>query len=134
MQSGIPGLDTRLHVIHMGVPPGVWQEASKAPPCTKHVTAELGCVTPYIIVPGKWTRKDMEYYANEIVAGLVNNAGHNCTKVEAMVTDGAWPQREEFINILRQVSLSAAFHSGPALASNAYDDMWLEPGASTAMY
>lgn len=77
------------------------QAKGQAPPCEKQVTAELGCVTPYIIVPGKWTRSDMEYYASEIVSGLVNNAGHNCTKVEVLVTDGSWPQRDEFLVILR---------------------------------
>ena len=79
----------------------VLQEEGREPPCKKHVTAELGCVTPYIIVPAKWTQADMEYYASEIVAGLVNNAGHNCTKVEVIVTDAAWPQREEFAEVLR---------------------------------
>ena len=77
------------------------QAAGKAPPCSKHVTAELGCVTPYIIVPGKWSHADMEYQANEIVAGLINNSGHNCTKVEVLVTDAKWDQREAFIEVLR---------------------------------
>ena len=77
------------------------QVKGKPPPCSKHVTAELGCVTPYIVVPGKWTHADLVYYANEVVAGLVNNAGHNCTKVEVLVTDGAWPQRKEFVDLLR---------------------------------
>ena len=80
---------------------GVVQTAGKAPPCTKKVTAELGCVTPYIIVPGKWTHADMLYHANEIVAGLINNCGHNCTKVEILVTDGKWDQRDDFVEILR---------------------------------
>ncbi|KAK9787722.1 hypothetical protein WJX73_000861 [Symbiochloris irregularis] len=78
------------------------KEEGRQPPCKKHVTAELGCVTPYIIVPAKWTQADMEYYASEIVAGLVNNGAHNCTKVELIVTDAAWPQREEFAEVLRK--------------------------------
>ena len=77
------------------------QEEIRKPPCTKRVTAELGCVTPYIIVPGQWTQSDMEYYASEIVAGLVNNNAHNCTKAEIIVTDAAWPQREAFLAVFR---------------------------------
>ena len=71
------------------------------PPLKKEVGAELGCVTPYIITPGNWSEGDMEYYADEIVAGLVHNAGHNCTKAEILVTDRDWPQREALIAAIR---------------------------------
>jgi hypothetical protein len=71
------------------------------PPLKKHVGAELGCVTPYIVVPGHWNKEDMEYHAENIAAGLINNAGHNCLKAEIVITDIAWPQREEFLEALR---------------------------------
>jgi acyl-CoA reductase-like NAD-dependent aldehyde dehydrogenase len=71
------------------------------PPLKKPVGAELGCVTPYIITPGAWTEADIAYYADEIVAGLVHNAGHNCTKAEILVTDAAWPQRELLVQAIR---------------------------------
>ena len=71
------------------------------PPLKKEVGAELGCVTPYIITPGTWTEADMQYYADEIVAGLVHNAGHNCTKAEILVTDKDWPQREALVAAIR---------------------------------
>ena len=74
-----------------------------APPLAKRVDAELGCVTPYIVVPGAWTEADMEYYADEIVAGLVNNAGHNCTKAELLVTAAEWPLRGAFVDAVRCV-------------------------------
>ncbi len=72
-----------------------------APKVKKPVAAELGCVTPYIVVPGNWTAKDMDYYAEEIVAGLVHNAGHNCLKGEILVTDAEWPQRAQFVEAVR---------------------------------
>ena len=72
-----------------------------APPLAKRVDAELGCVTPYIVVPGAWTEADMEYYADEIVAGLVNNAGHNCTKAELLVTAAEWPLRDALVAAVR---------------------------------
>jgi hypothetical protein len=71
------------------------------PAINKSVTAELGCVTPYIAVPGDWSEKDLEYYAEEIVASLVQNAGHNCLKVEVIVTDAAWPLRNNFVDAIR---------------------------------
>jgi acyl-CoA reductase-like NAD-dependent aldehyde dehydrogenase len=65
------------------------------------VGAELGCVTPYIVAPGYWSADDIAYYADEIVAGLVHNAGHNCTKAELLVTDATWPQRPALVAAVR---------------------------------
>lgn len=79
------------------------------PPLRKPVDAELGCVTPYIVVPGAWTPADIEYYADEIVAGLVHNAGHNCTKAELLVTDADWPLCDALIDALR-CALHPALH------------------------
>lgn len=97
-----------------------------APPLAKRVDAELGCVTPYIVVPGAWTEADMEYYADEIVAGLVNNAGHNCTKAELLVTSAEWPLREALVAAVRcappHLCLAGRLHSvlgGLSSASNA---------------
>lgn len=74
---------------------------SGKPTLQKEVTAELGCVTPYIIVPGKWSKKAIAYWADECVAGLINNSGHNCTKLELLITAADWPLRETFIQAVR---------------------------------
>lgn len=81
----------------------VWQGKPKQgePPYKKPVGAELGCVTPYIMVPGQWSASDLEYVADSVAAGLTNNAGHNCLKAELLVTDRSWPQREAFLDALR---------------------------------
>ena len=71
------------------------------PPLNKAITAELGCVTPYLVVPGKWSPRAIKYYADECVAGMMNNAGHNCTKLEILVTAKGWPQREAFVAAVR---------------------------------
>ena len=83
------------------------QGPGKLPQCRKHVTAELGCVTPYIIVPGAWTPLEIEAQADEIVSGLVHNAGHNCLKPEVLVTDASWPLREAFVAAIRHAHSSA---------------------------
>lgn len=54
------------------------------PVTKKKVTAELGCVTPAILVPGDWTREEMEYVASGIVAGLASNSGHSCAGLEVV--------------------------------------------------
>lgn len=85
----------------------------------KPVTAELGCVTPYIAVPGRWSQKDLDYYADEVVASLVNNAGHNCLKVEVVVTDADWELRDQFVDAIRLVFLQQA-HPCLLIRSSAY--------------
>lgn len=75
------------------------------PSQTRRVTAELGCVTPYIVCPGQWSQSDLEYHAGTVVAGMTHNAGHNCLKAEVLLLDRDWPQREAFLAALRSVSL-----------------------------
>ena len=88
------------------------QVPGKAPPCDKAVSAELGCVTPCIIVPGPWTAADLEAVAEEIVSWLVHNAGHNCLKVEALITDASWPLRESFIAAVKCAPSLSCLHAG----------------------
>ncbi len=65
------------------------------------MTAELGCVTPYIVCPGQWSQADLDYHAGTVVAGMTHNAGHNCLKAEVLLLDKDWPQREAFLTALR---------------------------------
>lgn len=83
----------------------VWRGNTKKegdPPYTKEVGAELGCVTPYIVIPGEWNEDEIEYHALNIVSGLVNNAGHNCLAAEVIVTDRMWPQRKALLDAIRR--------------------------------
>ena len=71
------------------------------PTVKKEVTGELGCVTPYIVVPGEWSTSDLEYHAGAIATGKSHNAGHNCLAAEIIITAADWPQRQQFLDILR---------------------------------
>lgn len=49
-----------------------------SPSCSGFLAARLPtrrCVTPYVLVPGKWSAADLEYVADSVAAGLTNNAG-----------------------------------------------------------
>ena len=100
----------------------VWKGEDKAkrtgPPLGKHVGAELGCVTPYIIIPGEWDDEMIEYHAANVVSGMVNNAGHNCLGAEVLVTDASWPQRQQFLDAVRRqldaTSMRSAYYPGSA--------------------
>jgi len=68
----------------------------------KPFSAELGNITPIIVVPGRWSRADLEYQADNIATMLTNNAGFNCTTARAIITHAGWPQREAFLDGIRR--------------------------------
>ncbi|KAG1656430.1 hypothetical protein FOA52_009645 [Chlamydomonas sp. UWO 241] len=76
------------------------------PKCTKEVTAELGCITPCVVVPppagSPWTKEEIQHNVSQVVAGLLMNCGHNCLALEVLVTSADWPQRSEFISALKE--------------------------------
>ena len=80
-----------------------WQGKPKVgePPFKKHIGAELGNKTPYIICPGQWTEEDIDRVARALVGGKVHNSGHNCIALEVIVTSADWPQREQLLARIR---------------------------------
>ncbi|MEY4722805.1 MAG: hypothetical protein RLZZ324_318 [Candidatus Parcubacteria bacterium] len=67
----------------------------------KPVTSELGNVSPVIIVPGVYTPKELAWTARAVVSMVVNNASFNCNAAKVIVTSKQWPQREEFLALVR---------------------------------
>jgi Aldehyde dehydrogenase family len=72
------------------------------PRLTKPVTSELGNVSPWIIVPGVYSTKELTSQAMHLAASITNNAGFNCLATRVIVTCQNWPQRREFLRILQQ--------------------------------
>lgn len=71
-------------------------------------TAELGCVTPAIVVPGKWSTKEIQYQARHLVSVLTLNGGYNCVTPQILVLSKDWPHKEAFLTALReQLSLAS---------------------------
>jgi len=105
-----PGIDA----VHMTGSAGVhdaivWgapdvREANRAantPVLSKPITSELGCVTPVVLVPGVWTKRELAFQARNIATQVVNNASFNCNAAKVLVTAAGWPQREAFLAELR---------------------------------
>ncbi len=63
----------------------------------KQVTAELGCVTPIIIVPGEWSTKELRYQARHLATMFTNNDGFNCLTPRVIITHKQWAQRDKFM-------------------------------------
>ncbi len=83
---------------------------------SKPVSAELGNVSPVIVVPGRWSRAELEYQAAHVASMLVNNAGFNCLTPRMLVTWRHWPQRGAFLNelecVLSGIPLRRAYYPG----------------------
>jgi hypothetical protein len=109
--AGHPGVET-LHItgsdrtydtIVFG--PGAEGEARRRrddPVLAKPFTAELGNLTPILVVPGRWTDRELDHHAEHIATMLTNNAGFNCTTSRVIVTAAGWPQRDALLGRLRR--------------------------------
>ena len=76
------------------------------PVTDKRVTAELGNVSPVIVVPGpegSWSDTDIAYHAENLATMLANNAGFNCNAARVIIQHASSPQREPLMTALRQV-------------------------------
>lgn len=66
-------------------------------------TAELGCITPWIVVPGRWSDSDLEFQARQIAASLTGYGGFSCNAGQVVVLAADWPQRDAFVRHLEGV-------------------------------
>ena len=86
---------------------------------TKPFEAELGAVTPWIVVPGRWTAAEMAQQAGRLAMAKKANGGAVCASPQVVVVDADWPQLDEYIDAVR-----AAFRRG--LPSPMYYPGWKE--------
>lgn len=94
--------------------------AGAEPLLAKPITCELGNVTPWIIVPGRYTPAQLACQADMVAASIANNTSFNCIATKLVVTCRAWPQRDEFLALIgrRLASLPArpAWYPGASIA------------------
>ena len=85
---------------------------------SKPVSAELGNISPVIVVPGRWSSAEIASQAENIASMLTNNAGFNCNATRVIVTHAGWPQREQLMaslrDQLRREPPRVAFYPGAA--------------------
>jgi acyl-CoA reductase-like NAD-dependent aldehyde dehydrogenase len=79
------------------------------PRLKKPITAELGGVSPIIVVPGEWSEADLKFQAEHVATMRLYNSGHNCIAGQVVLLSADWPQREAFLAELR-----AALDAAPA--------------------
>ncbi|MGN6218135.1 MAG: aldehyde dehydrogenase family protein [Microbacterium sp.] len=71
------------------------------------ITAELGGVSPIIVVPGVWSSADLKYQAEHVATMRLVNAGHNCIAGQVVIVSSDWPQRAEFLHRLHEAYAAA---------------------------
>lgn len=83
------------------------RKAEDRPVLDKPVVAELGSIAPVLVVPGRWSAKELRYHAENIASSLVINTGATCVTPRLVVTHRQWPLRAAFLDALRS-SLDAS--------------------------
>ncbi|MGB7699544.1 MAG: aldehyde dehydrogenase family protein [Methylovirgula sp.] len=76
------------------------RRAERRPLVNKPVTAELGNVSPVVIVPGPYNEKELRYQAEEVAGAMALNAAFCCCTPRILVTAANWPQRGTFLDLL----------------------------------
>src|SRR5262249_33404699 len=69
----------------------------------KGITSELGCVTPVIFVPGRFSEGELDFVAQNLATMVTNNASFNCNAAKMLITSKAWPQREALLARVRSI-------------------------------
>jgi acyl-CoA reductase-like NAD-dependent aldehyde dehydrogenase len=106
-----------------------------APLLAKPISAELGNVSPVIVVPapaaagagagggsggglGSYREADLAYHAENLVTMVTNNAGFNCNATRVVIQHAASPDRERLLDALRarlsRVPPRRAYYPGAA--------------------
>jgi len=100
----VTGSDRTYEAIVFGTgPEGEDRKRRDDPILTKPFTAELGNLTPIIVVPGAWSESDLDYHAANIATMLTNNSGFNCTTSRVIVTSRRWAQRDALLDRIRAI-------------------------------
>lgn len=112
---GAPGLD---HVHLTGGQAAfdalVWGGAGKhaVPALAQSITCELGNVTPWVIMPGRYTPRELAMQADMVATSIANNTSFNCIATKLVVTARGWEQRTEFLALVERRLSSLAARPG----------------------
>lgn len=116
----ITGSDKTYNAIVWG-PPGPEQAdriGRGKPVLNKPITAELGNVSPVLIVPGPYTDKELAFQAEDLAGALSCNAAFLCCAPVVVLTQRNWAQRDAFFGHLERVLQSlpprSAYYPGAA--------------------
>ena len=76
---------------------------SGKPQLQKTITSELGNVTPWAIVPGNYTEKQLRFQAEMIATSITNNVSFNCIATKLILTCRGWRQRDRLLEMIDEI-------------------------------
>lgn len=95
---------------------GMARKRARQPILAKRVTAELGSVSPIIVVPGPWSQRDVRKQAAKYGTALVANAGFNCITPRMFIQMKGWGQRHALNKALTEylapIETRSAYYPG----------------------
>jgi acyl-CoA reductase-like NAD-dependent aldehyde dehydrogenase len=97
---------------------GAQRKAEGRPILDKPVDGELGCITPWIVVPGDWSREEVVEQSAKMAFWMMRNEGYLCFAPRVLVLWDRWPLREAFVeglvDALSQIEPIRAWYPGSA--------------------
>jgi acyl-CoA reductase-like NAD-dependent aldehyde dehydrogenase len=87
-------------------PPGPERDkrmSADMPVLEKPITSELGNVSPWIFLPGEYSRRQLAFQAENVAASVVNNVSFNCVATKVLITWKRWPLRSQFLDLIDAV-------------------------------
>jgi aldehyde dehydrogenase (NAD(P)+) len=79
------------------------RRARNQPLLSKPITAELGNVSPIIVVPGPYTDKEIRFQAEQIATAFTMNASFMCCAAKVLVMPKNWDGTARFMQALQEV-------------------------------
>jgi aldehyde dehydrogenase (NAD(P)+) len=137
----ITGSDRTHDAIRFGTGPEGEERKRRGEPLNRRrITAELGGVGPTIVVPGAWSQADLRFHAEHVVSQKMHNGGFNCIASQVLVLSAGWPQREAFLDAVRETFRSipartpyypgAAARQGRAVSAHPTAELLDAPGTA----
>ena len=92
------------------------RRAQNQPLLRKPISAELGNVSPIIVVPGPYSDKEIRFQAEQIATAFTMNASFMCCTAKVLVMPKNWDGATKFIKTLQEVCAEiptrAAYYPG----------------------
>ncbi len=113
----LTGSDKTFETIVFGPgPEGAKRKAERKRLNTKHITGELGCVSPVIVVPGPWNEDEVREQALHLALMLWSNAGFNCLTPRIIIQHKSWIHRDQLLKsiggVLTELKTRKAYYPG----------------------
>lgn len=91
---------------------GAANKAAGTPLLKKPITSELGGVSPVIVVPGRWSKRDIDFQARHVATMRLHNSGSNCVAGQVVVVSKDWAQKDQFLAAVRRALATAPARPG----------------------